>query len=122
LIFSTKSETAGVSGAAALRGGGYFELLPFIIFWGLAHLYAFCKDGLRGWTSQVFFADPGKLAPCLNIPGDIAERRNCISSLAVVRRDKDENPGVGSMSPHLYKERKGGLAMGVIGYLRPSTR
>jgi hypothetical protein len=27
-----------------------------------------------------------------------------------VGRDQDENPGVGSMSPHLYKERKGGPA------------
>jgi hypothetical protein len=41
-------------------------------------------------------------------------RRNCISSLAVVGRDKDENPGVGSMSPHLYKERKGGPATTLI--------
>ena len=41
-------------------------------------------------------------------------RRNCISSLAVVGRDKDENPGVGGMSPHLYKERKGGPATTLI--------
>ena len=27
-----------------------------------------------------------------------------------VGRDKDKSPGVGSMSPHLYKERKGGPA------------
>ena len=27
-----------------------------------------------------------------------------------VERDQDENPGVGSMSPHLYKKRKGGPA------------
>ena len=27
-----------------------------------------------------------------------------------VGRDQDENPGVGSMSSHLYKERKGGQA------------
>jgi hypothetical protein len=27
-----------------------------------------------------------------------------------VGRDQDENPGIGSMSSHLYKERKGGPA------------
>jgi hypothetical protein len=31
-----------------------------------------------------------------------------------VGRDKDENPSVGSMSPHLYKERKGGPATGFV--------
>jgi hypothetical protein len=62
----------------------------------------------RGRTSQLFFADASKLAPCLNIPGDIAERRNCISSLAVVGRDKDENPGVGGMSPTFTKNVKVG--------------
>jgi hypothetical protein len=53
--------------------------------WGLAHLYAFCKGGdYEVGHHSFFFAEASKLAPCLNIPGAITERRNFISSLAVV--------------------------------------
>jgi hypothetical protein len=38
-----------------------------------------------------------------------------------VGRDKDKSPGVGSMSPHLYKERKGGPAPAKVGQPPCST-
>ena len=39
-----------------------------------------------------------------------------------VERDQDENPGVGSMSPHLYKKRKGGPAPIFMAVMNPEDR
>ena len=45
---------------------------------------------------------------------ELCFRRRGSSANQSVGQDKDENPGVGSMNPHLYKKRKGGPATNVV--------
>src|SRR5271156_955644 len=85
---------------------------------------------LRGWPTFTFVVKVGptrsavapfrcrhdRLARCPTIPGAITAPISCISSPAVapvganqsVWRGQDENRNAVSMSPHLYKKRKGG--------------
>jgi hypothetical protein len=79
---------------------------------GLAHLYAFCKGGDYEVGHHSFSLQmPVSWRRVETSPAILRNELHFITCTnQSVWRDKDEIPGVGGMSPHLYKERKGGAA------------